>query len=97
MATDDATGQAGPSTAPARYEAAARRALAADHRLAAGLSRVLARPRTARGAIRLVGQFGWTRRQFARWMFEDYPRALLATPGRWQRGAVSGDGAYAAR
>ena len=36
----------------------------------------------------------WTRRNFARWMFEDYPRALVLTPGRWHRGMFTGPGAY---
>jgi hypothetical protein len=28
-------------------------------------------------------------------MFEDYPRAILATPYRWHRGMLHGPGAYA--
>ena len=31
----------------------------------------------------------WTRRNFARWLFEDYPRAVVATPRRWHRGLFS--------
>jgi len=27
-------------------------------------------------------------------MFEDYPRALIATPRRWHRGMFTGPGAY---
>ena len=80
--------------AGARYEAAVRVALRADHRLAVALSALMARPWAARGAIRVTGSTAWTRRQFARWMFEDYPRALLVTPGRWRRGVIGGDGAY---
>ena len=37
-------------------------------------------PPGARAAIRAAGLTDWTRRNFARWMFEDYPRALLLTP-----------------
>jgi hypothetical protein len=37
----------------------------------------------------------WTRRNFARWMFEDYPRAVVLTPDRWQRGVFTRPGAYA--
>ena len=33
-------------------------------------------------------------RNFARWLFEDYPRALVLTPDRWHRGALHGPGAY---
>jgi menaquinone-9 beta-reductase len=79
------------------YEQSARRGLVADHYLSALLLRVLQRERGARGALRLAGATPWIRRNFARWLFEDYPRALLATPRRWHRGTFSGDGAFAAR
>ena len=59
------------------------------------LQRMLAHPIGARTAIRLADLTPWTRRNFSRWMFEDYPRALLATPRRWGRGALSTSGAYA--
>ena len=36
----------------------------------------------------------WTRRNFARWLFEDSPRGIAFTPSRWRRGALSGPGAY---
>lgn len=48
----------------------------------------------ARIAIRLAGLTPWTRRNFARWLFEDYPRAALFTPGRWARGMFRRPGAY---
>jgi dsRNA-specific ribonuclease len=48
----------------------------------------------ARGAVRIAGLSGWTRRNFGRWLFEDYPRALLLTPRRWHRGMLTGPGAY---
>ena len=54
-----------------------------DHRLAGVLSRVLARRRSTEVAIAAAGATDWTRRNFARWLFEDYPRAVLATPKRW--------------
>lgn len=69
----------------AHYERSARRHLLADHRLSKLLNRLLARPLVARGAVRVVGMSGWTRRNFARWMFEDEPRAILFTPKRWHR------------
>ena len=37
---------------------------------------------------------GWTSRNFARWLFEDYPRALLGTPARWTRDMFSKPGAF---
>lgn len=80
----------------AAYRAAVQRHLWADHRLARGLSRILAHPRGAEWSLRAVDANGWTRRNFARWMFEDYPRAVLGTPRRWHRGQFRGEGAYAA-
>jgi geranylgeranyl reductase family protein len=82
---------AGPhdvGAAAARYERAVRRELAADHAFAAGLSRLLRSRGATRLALAAAGASGWTRRNFARWMFEDYPRALLGTPSRWGRGAL---------
>ncbi|MEN9504368.1 MAG: hypothetical protein RI958_294 [Actinomycetota bacterium] len=84
----------GPTDVRARYERAVRAHLFADHRMSVVLSRALAHERGARGAIRLVGLSNWTRRNFARWMFEDEPRAALLTPSRWHRGFLSQPGAY---
>jgi hypothetical protein len=42
----------------------------------------------------LVGVSDWTRRNFARWMFEDEPRAVVFTPSRWHRGFLRQPGAY---
>ncbi len=72
-------------------------AFLADQRMARTLRAVLARPRGAEGAVRLAGTTPWTRRNFARWLFEDYPRAQLFTPRRWRFSGVipHGPGAYA--
>jgi geranylgeranyl reductase family protein len=78
----------------ARYRAAVDRALGRDLRLASALQSILRSRLGARGAIRAAGLSPWTRRQFARWMWEDYPRALLGTPDRWHRGALNAAGAY---
>lgn len=82
------------TSAAARYEATLRAELAAEHRLSLLLGRILARPRATRGALRLAGLNDWTGRNFARWMFEDYPRALLVTPRRWRRGVFHPEPAY---
>jgi geranylgeranyl reductase family protein len=68
--------------------------LSVDHRFAERLMTILRRPLGARGAVRIAGISGWTRRNFGRWLFEDYPRALLLTPRRWHRGMLTGPGAY---
>jgi flavin-dependent dehydrogenase len=82
--------------AGAAYERAVRRELFADHRMSASLGRVLARRRGANGALAVVAHSGaWGRRNFARWMFEDEPRALLLTPRRWHRRILRRAGAFA--
>jgi len=89
-----AAGGMRPGSAASRYQREVGRTLAVDNRMAGVLSRALRHRRGARGAIRLSGLTPWTRRSFARWLFEDYPRALVATPYRWRRGALSSPGAF---
>ena len=81
-------------TAAQQYERAVRSELVADHKLAKALSRMLTSPNVAELSLRAVDSGDWTRRNFGRWMFEDYPRALVATPRRWKRGMFSAPGAY---
>lgn len=68
--------------------------LVADHRMSQLLVRALQHRKGARAAIRVAGATPWTRRNFARWLFEDSPRGIAFTPSRWRRGALSGPGAY---
>ncbi|MCD9623549.1 geranylgeranyl reductase family protein [Rhabdothermincola salaria] len=68
--------------------------LAVDHRLADRLIAVLRHRSGVRATLRAAGSTSWTRRNFARWLYEDYPRALLLTPSRWHRGMFTGPGAY---
>ncbi|HVM07431.1 MAG TPA: geranylgeranyl reductase family protein [Acidimicrobiales bacterium] len=89
-----AAGWSRPRDAASRYETTIRRGLAVDNRLAALLGRALAHRKGARFAVRVAGASDWTRRNFARWLFEDYPRAILATPRRWHRKMLTGPGAY---
>ena len=89
-----AAGAMRPEIARQRYQADVRHHLLADHKMSAALTRALAHPRGARGAIRLVGASAWGSRNFARWMFEDEPRALLLTPSRWHRHALHRSGTY---
>jgi menaquinone-9 beta-reductase len=78
----------------ADYAGLVHRALGRDLRFASWLQRILASPRGACAAIRAAGLTPWTRRNFARWMWEDYPRAILGTPDRWRRGVFCAPGAY---
>jgi geranylgeranyl reductase family protein len=89
-----ATGALQPDVVRARYETEVRRHLVADHRMSALLARALSHARGTRAAIRLIGANAWTRRNFGRWMFEDEPRALALTPGRWHRKILRRPGAY---
>ncbi len=92
-----AAGALDDESARRQYVAATRHHLLADHRMSARLGRVLAHRRGARGAIALLDHAGdWSRRTFARWMFEDEPRALALTPSRWHRRPFAGPGAFAA-
>ena len=89
-----AGGALDPATVRGHYAKAIRRHLAADHRMSRRLVRVLAHQRGGSAALRVAGVSSWTRRNFARWLFEDYPRAVLVTPSRWRRRMFSGRGAW---
>ena len=86
--------EAGTIGAAARYERAARRELEADAAMSRLLIRALKHRKGARAAVRVAGLSHWTRRNFARWLFEDYPRAIVLTPGRWAQHSLRGDGAF---
>ncbi len=88
------TAHATAEAVQADYVQAVRHHLLADHRLSHVLGRALAHERGARGSVRVAGATDWTRRYFARWLFEDEPRAILATPNRWHRHFLSRSGAF---
>ena len=94
LAAEASLAGGGQDRVAARYRRRVLGDLRADHRMSVALQRILARRIGADSAVRLAGISQWTRRNFARWMFEDYPRALVATPRRWSRGALSTSGAY---
>ncbi len=83
-----------PEAVAERYRRSVGRALGRDLRFASALQSLLRSPLGAGAAIGAAGLTPWTRRNFARWMFEDYPRALVLTPDRWRPGAFSAPGAY---
>ncbi len=91
-----AAGALRPDEARRRYEGAIAHELFADHRMSRRLGRVLAHRRGAEAALCIVAASGkWGRRNFARWMFEDEPRAIALTPRRWHRRFLARRGAYA--
>ena len=90
-----AAGPNQPEVGARRYEQEIRSTLAVDNRLAGWLSEHgLTHRKGIRGAIRIAGSTPWTRRMFARWLFEDEPRAILATPHRWHADLFNRDGAF---
>jgi geranylgeranyl reductase family protein len=84
-----------PRTAAALYRRRIDRGMAVDDRLSRALSKVLARPRGASGWLRVASATPAVAAHFSRWMFEDYPRAVFATPRRWARGSLARPGAWA--
>lgn len=87
-ATIAAFGPRRPGDAGRAYAAAVARGMRRDDALAARLSRVLAGRRGVNRWLDVAVAGTWGRDQFTRWMFEDYPRALVFTPWRWERGAL---------
>lgn len=83
-----------PAAVRAHYEHAVDRNLVADHKMSLLLIRALKHRKGARAAIRVADLTPWTRRNFARWLFEDEPRAIAVTPRRWHRRVLRRDGAY---
>jgi geranylgeranyl reductase family protein len=95
IAAADAVSKGGDAAAVARrYRDTVDRALGRDLRFARRLQRILASPRGARAAIKAADWSDWTRRSFARWLFEGYPRAVLLTPDRWHRRRFTAPGAF---
>ena len=94
FAADAVAAGGGPGRMATRYRGAVDQALGRDLRFAAFLQRLLRSGLVANGAIRAAGLTPWTRRNFARWMFEDYPRAVLFTPDRWRRRLLTPAGAF---
>jgi flavin-dependent dehydrogenase len=83
-----------PAVAAARYERQVHWGLAVDDKLSRKLSRVVAHTGGSEAAMRIADRTNRRRRNFPRWMFEDYPRAVFVTPHRWRRKTFSGPGAY---
>ena len=83
-----------PASAAASYELDADRELGVDMRFAAMLGPVLGTEFGAEWALKTAGMTAWTSRNFARWLFEDYPRAMLGTPRRWTRDMFAKPGAF---
>ncbi len=84
----------GPAGLADRYRRLLDAELVPDHHMSMLLIRALRHRKGVRTAQRLAGYNEWTRRNFARWLFEDEPRGILLTPRRWHRGFLDRPGAY---
>jgi menaquinone-9 beta-reductase len=82
------------AAAGVRYAARVQSEMGPDHTMSTALEKLIANPWICEGAIRFSGSTDWTRRNFARWLFEDYARGIALTPTRWRWGLMSGAGAY---
>lgn len=80
--------------ARSRYEQTVHDELVADHHMSDLLSRAMSHRKGVRIAVSLAGATSWTRRNFARWLFEDYPRSIITTPRRWRPGIFTRPGAF---
>jgi geranylgeranyl reductase family protein len=89
-----AGGALAPDAVAEHYRATVRHHLLADHKMSLLLSKVLSHQLGARGAIRLLASSEWMRGNFARWMFEDEPRAIAVTPSRWHHHLFHQPGPY---
>lgn len=87
------SGQGSAPAVRAQYRKRLDAALTADQAMSRLLTRALRHRKGAEIAIAVAGATPWTRRNFARWLFEDYPRAVIVTPRRWRRGMFTGPGA----
>ncbi|CAI8396382.1 MAG: Menaquinone reductase [Acidimicrobiales bacterium AG-410-I20] len=94
LAGESIAKQGGVKEIATRYENSVASELNADHRMSLLLQKILSHKRSARYALNIATSTKWIRRNFVRWMFEDYPRALLFTPKRWEKGTFRRQGTY---
>lgn len=90
-----ASGAGAPAHAARRYRVTVAAGLLADDLLGRAITGIMAHPRAANGWLPVAMKTAFGRRHFAPWMFEHFPRALPATPYRWRRGILGGQGSFA--
>lgn len=88
------SGNREPSVAQSMYRRSIQRHFFADHRMSTTLGYMMRSQLCVRSGLHLANLTPWTRRNFARWMFEDEPRAAVFTPWRWHRDFLKRAGAY---
>jgi geranylgeranyl reductase family protein len=93
--TAAAWGPHDPGAAAGAYRAVVARGMALDDAVSGLFSRVLRSERGSNAWFELANAGTRARHHFARWMFEDYPRAVPLTPWRWRPGLLHQPGAFA--
>ncbi len=85
----------GHAQVAAAYRQAIATSLAKDHAIARVCRQLFAHASSADAVLRVVDSTPFVRRNVARWLFEDYPRAVVTSPGAWQEAALLRPGAFA--
>lgn len=90
-----ATAPPSPESVASFYGEAVRRSIGRDHRVSTWCRGLFETSLGARGALRIVDSSDFSRRNVARWLFGDYPRAIVTNPRAWARLAWRSPGAFA--
>lgn len=89
-----ASGGDHPAAVRVRYRRALARHFRADDQMSRLLMTAIRHRKGIRVGVRVAGFNEWTRRQFARWLFEDEPRGIAIAPWNWHRDFLSRPGAF---
>lgn len=84
-----------PGTVAHRYRDRVRGSIGRDHRLSRGCRQLFSAPVVARATLRAIDGSDLLRRNVARWLFEDYPRAMVVSPRGWMALSRRTPGAFA--
>jgi menaquinone-9 beta-reductase len=90
-----AYGGRGASDVAAAYRQEIAATLYKDHVIAGLCRRLFAHPAGADAVMRIVDSAPFVRRNVARWLFEDYPRAIVSSPARLRNEMRRRPGAFA--
>ncbi len=87
--------ESGQRRAAVAYREAIAAGLAKDHALSRLCRGLFSHPISTDAALRAVDSSPFIRRNVARWLFEDYPRAFVTSPERWKIARRRAPGAFA--
>jgi geranylgeranyl reductase family protein len=90
-----ASAASSPETVASSYGDAVRRSIGRDHRVSTWCRGLFETSLGAKSALRLVDSSDFSRRNVARWLFGDYPRAIVTNPRPWARFGRRSPGAFA--